>query len=168
MGTTFIARGRRANGRELDTSAAKRAVQTRDQSNNLLERWQTARDNLPDGRRRLVDGILEHLEETVFLTSPELAARFETDPATIVRTVQALGYTGFADFARDLRSYFLSRVNPYRVMAAEAEDHKGAAHHVRASLQRDLQNVHRANDRLDPAAVAELGERIGRCRHVVV
>jgi RpiR family carbohydrate utilization transcriptional regulator len=167
MGATFIARGRRANGRERDTGAAKPAA-SRDQRNNLPERWQAARDKLSDGRRRLVDGILEHLDETVFLTSPELAVRFDTDPATVVRTVQALGYIGFADFSRDLRSYFLSQVNPYRVMAAEAEDHKGAAHHVRASLQRDLQNVQRVNDGLDPAALVELGERIGRCRHVIV
>jgi RpiR family carbohydrate utilization transcriptional regulator len=168
MAATFIARGRRANGRELGTSAAKHAAHGRDQANNLLERWQAARDKLPDGRRRLVDGILEHLHETVFLTSPELAARFDTDPATVVRTVQALGYMGFADFSRDLRGYFLSKVNPYRVMEAEAEDHKGAAHHARASLQRDLQNVQRVNDSLDPAALAALGERIGACRHVIV
>jgi DNA-binding MurR/RpiR family transcriptional regulator len=168
MSTTFIAQGPRANRREPDTSAAKRAVKSRDQGNNLMERWQAARDQFSDGRRRLVDGILEHLDETVFLSSPELAARFDTDPGTVVRTVQALGYVGFADFARDLRSYFLSKVNPYRVMAAEAEDHKGAAHHVRASLQRDLQNVQRVHDRLDPAALAELGERLARCRHVIV
>src|SRR5215510_8709921 len=167
MGATFSARARRANGRERDTSAAKHADR-RDQRNNLPERWQAARDNLSEGRRRLVDGILEHLDETVFLTSPELAARFDTDPATVVRTVQALGYLGFADFARDLRSYFLSKVNPYRVMAAEAEDHKGAAHHVRASVQRDLQNVQRVHDRLDPVALVELGERLARCRHVIV
>jgi RpiR family carbohydrate utilization transcriptional regulator len=168
MGTMFLARGPRANGRELDTSAAKQAMNRRHQGNNLLERWQAVRDKLPDGRRRLVDGILEHLDETVFLTSPELAMRFDTDPATVVRTVQALGYAGFADFSRDLRSYFLSKVNPYRVMVAEAEDHKGAAHHARASLQRDLQNVQRVHDGLDPAALAELGERLGRCRHVIV
>src|SRR5215831_5181218 len=142
MSATFIARGRRTNGRDKDTSAAKHTT-GREPRNNLPERWQAARDNLSDGRRRLVDGILEHLDETVFLTSPELAERFDTDPATVVRTVQALGYVGFADFARDLRSYFLSKVNPYRVMEAEAEDHKGAAHHARASVQRDLQNVQR-------------------------
>ena len=84
MGTTFIARGRRANGRELDTSAAKHAVNRRDQGNNLLERWQAARDKLSDGRRRLVDGILEHLDETVFLTSPELAARTSTSSSPMV------------------------------------------------------------------------------------
>jgi DNA-binding MurR/RpiR family transcriptional regulator len=53
-------------------------------------------------------------------------------------------------------------------MEAETEDNKGAAHHASASLQRDLQNVQRVNDSLDPAALAELGERIGACRHVIV
>lgn len=168
MAATFIARGRRPKHRDTDTVAAKDPVHGREQANHLLERWQAARDTLPDGRRRLVDGILEYLDETVFLTSPELAARFDTDPATVVRTVQALGYDGFADFARDLRSYFLSKVNPYRVMEQEAEDHKGAAHHARASLQRDLQNVQRVHDSLDPAALAELGERIAGSRHVIV
>jgi len=41
------------------TIAAKHAVHGRNQANNLLERWQAARDKLPDGRRRLLDGILE-------------------------------------------------------------------------------------------------------------
>ena len=112
MAATFIARARRANRQAPGTIAGKQAVHGQNQANNLLERWQAARDNLPDGRRRLLEGILEYLDETVFLTSPELAARFDTDPATVVRTVQALGYVGFADFARDLRSYFLSKVNP--------------------------------------------------------
>jgi len=67
MSATFIARGRRVNGRERDTSAAKHAGRP-DQRNNLPERWQAARNKLSDGRRRLVDGILEHLDETVFLT----------------------------------------------------------------------------------------------------
>src|SRR3954465_206532 len=91
MAATFIARGRRANRQELGTIDGKHAAHGQSQANNLLERWQAARDKLPDGRRRLLDGILEYLDETVFLTSPELAARFDTDPATVVRTVQALG-----------------------------------------------------------------------------
>jgi DNA-binding MurR/RpiR family transcriptional regulator len=35
-------------------------------------------------------------------------------------------------------------------------------------LQRDLQNVQRVNARLDPAALAALGERIAGCRHAIV
>ncbi len=150
----------------MGTTTAKRG--TNRQGRGLLDRWQAARDKLSDGRRRLVDGILENLDETVFLTSPELAARFDTDPATVVRTVQALGYVGFADFARDLRGHFLLNVNPYRVMAVEAADQKGAAYHARVSLERDLRNLQRVNDGLDTAALVALGERLSRCRHVVV
>jgi DNA-binding MurR/RpiR family transcriptional regulator len=104
----------------------------------------------------------------VFLSSHELAARFDTDPATVVRTVQALGYDGFADFARDLRGHFLSNVSPYRVMAAETTDRKGPAHHVRLSLQRDLQNVQKVHDALDPALLVSVGARLRRCRTVIV
>lgn len=134
----------------------------------LLHRWHAGRDKLPDGRRRLVDGILNNLDEAVFLTSPELATRFDTDPATVVRTVQALGYAGFADFSRDLRSHFLTNVNPYRAMAAKAADHKGPAYHARVSLERDLGNVQQLTDALDPAALASLGARLSRCRNIVV
>jgi DNA-binding MurR/RpiR family transcriptional regulator len=35
-------------------------------------------------------------------------------------------------------------------------------------VQRDLQNVQRVHDGLDPAALVEIGERLGRSRHVIV
>ncbi|HUS25688.1 MAG TPA: MurR/RpiR family transcriptional regulator [Candidatus Binatia bacterium] len=134
----------------------------------LARRLQGMRSQLSGGRRQLVDGILQNLDETVFLSSHQLAERFDTDPATVVRTVQALGYDGFADFARDLRGHFLSNVSPYRVMAEEATDRKGPAHHVRLSLQREVQNLQRVQETLDPAQLVALGERLRRCRTVVV
>lgn len=134
----------------------------------LLRRMATARARMADSRRLLLEGILGDLDETVFLSSRELATRFRTDPATIVRTVQALGYGTFADFARDLRSHFLTHVNPYRIMAREVTTHRGAAFHVQACLERDAQNVREARERLDPAVLAEAGARLYRCRRIVV
>jgi len=49
--------------------------------------------------------ILESPEDTFFLSSRELAKRYEVDAATIVRTIQALGYRKFAEFVTDLRSH---------------------------------------------------------------
>ena len=138
------------------------------QDSPLLRRIEKVRAQLADGRRQLLDGILESLDETVFLSSRELATRFETDPATVVRTIQALGYRAFADFARDLRSHFLTHVNPYRIMAREVIVHRGAAFHVQACLERDLQNVRAAHQRLDPAALAAAGAKLYRSRHIVV
>ena len=138
------------------------------QESALLRRIAQSRTHLSDSRRQLLDGILDSLDETVFLSSRELAARFGTDAATIVRTTQALGYAQFAEFARDLRSHFLSHVNPYRIMAREVTVHRGAAFHVQACLERDLQNVRAACEQLDPAAVAAVGARLYRARHIVV
>jgi DNA-binding MurR/RpiR family transcriptional regulator len=143
-------------------------AQTNGQGSALMRRLESARDKLSGGRRNLVDGILANLSETVFLSSPELAARFETDPATVVRTVQMLGYSGFGAFSRDLRSHFLANVNPYRVMEAEVADHKGPADHVRLSLQRDLRNLQTVNDSIDTSVLPELGMRLRRCRQVLV
>ena len=134
----------------------------------LMQRLREAHRTLSGGRRRLMDGILENLDETVFLSSRELAARFKTDPATVVRTAQALGYPQFADFARELREHFLTRVNPYRVLAAEAFDEQGPDYHVRRSLHRDLQNLQQLQGALDPAAVTAIGHRLRRCRQILV
>ena len=138
------------------------------QESALMRRIAHTRARLSDGRRQLLDGILGSLDETVFLSSRELATRFDTDAATIVRTTQALGYGQFADFARDLREHFLTHVNPYRIMAREVTVHRGAAFHVQACLERDAQNVRDAQQSLDPAVLAEVGARVYRARHIVV
>src|SRR6185503_2900622 len=134
----------------------------------LMRRIGQARAQLPESRRQLLDGILDRLDETVFLSTRELAQRFNTDAATIVRTTQALGYGQFADFARDLRSHFLNHVNPYRIMAREVTVHRGAAFHVQACFAADAQNVRDARERLDPANVAAIGERLYRSARIVV
>lgn len=123
---------------------------------------------LTGGRRQLVDGILGSLDETVFLSSRELATRFKTDPATVVRTVQALGYPQFADFSRELREHFLTRVNPYRVLAAEASDERGPDFHVRRSLNGDLAAVQNLQNSLNPSELTALGVRLRKCRHILV
>jgi DNA-binding MurR/RpiR family transcriptional regulator len=147
-------------------TSARQAANGQDSA--LMRRLVQARGRLSDGRRQLLDGILDRLDETVFLSSRELAARFGTDAATIVRTTQALAYGQFADFARDLRSHFLAHVNPYRIMAREVTVHRGAAFHVQACLERDLENVRVAREQLDPAAIAAAGARLYRSRHIVV
>lgn len=138
------------------------------QDSALMRRVAQTLPQLSPSRRQLIDGILQSLDETVFLSSRELATRFGTDAATVVRTTQALGYGQFAEFARDLRSHFLSHVNPYRIMAREVTVHRGAAFHVQACLQRDLDNVRAAREQLDPAVIAAAGARLYRARHIVV
>ena len=69
----------------------------------LETRFARAQPKLNGSRRDLIQSILEHPEENYFLSSRELAKRYNVNAATIVRTIQALGYERFADFASDLR-----------------------------------------------------------------
>src|SRR5262245_54586797 len=82
----------------------------------LEKRVAEAESNLGAGRKRLIREILDHPEDTYFLSSRALAKHYDVDTATIVRTIQALGYERFADFSADLRSHFITRITPYAVM----------------------------------------------------
>ena len=126
------------------------------------------RHGLNPRRQKLIETILENAEETFFLSSREMAKRFDVDAATIVRTTQALGYDRFADFAADLRQYFLKRITPYAVLKAETKKGRSVADHITRSLDRDLENVTTLKARLDTDAVTELVRQIHESSRILV
>lgn len=123
---------------------------------------------LSPNRRRLLQATLDNPDETFFLSSRALARRYRVDPATIVRTVQALGYQRYTDFATDLREHFVSRLTPYRILKATTNEKRSLADHVRHSLERDLGNLSRLQRGLDSERVLSLGRRIHQARRILV
>lgn len=119
-------------------------------------------------RRNLIRAILDDSQETYYLSSRELARRYNMDTATIVRTIQALGYRRFADFAADLREHFVMRITPYRVMKAATEAGRTPADHVVASLERDVANIMDLRSRLDINRLLQAAHRILRARRVLI
>jgi DNA-binding MurR/RpiR family transcriptional regulator len=123
---------------------------------------------LSPNRRRLLQATLENPDETFFLSSRALARRYRVDPATIVRTVQALGYQRYTDFATDLREHFVSRLTPYRILKATTDEKRSLSDHVRHSLERDLGNLNRLQSGLDAERVVSFARRIHRARRILV
>ena len=119
-------------------------------------------------RRQLIRAILDNPEEAYFLSSRELARRYDVDAATIVRTIQALGYQRFADFAADLREHFVRQITPYTVAKAASEEKRSVAGHVDNGLDRDSENLSVLKSTLDTDRVVELAEQIHRARRIVV
>jgi RpiR family transcriptional regulator, carbohydrate utilization regulator len=85
-----------------------------------------------------------------------------------VRTVQALGYRRYADFATDLREHFVSRLTPYRILKATTHEKRSLADHVRHGLERDLGNLNRLRSSLDPERVVGFARRIHQARRILV
>lgn len=123
---------------------------------------------LNPSRRRLLREILDNSQDAYFLSSRELAKRYAVDTATIVRTVQALGYNRYADFLADLRSHFVSRITPYSVMKTAAREHRGLPDRVRRSLEMESRNLEALRSSLHPAQVVAIAKLINRSRRIMV
>jgi DNA-binding MurR/RpiR family transcriptional regulator len=90
------------------------------------------------------------------------------DPATIVRTVQALGYEQYADFAADLRAHFVSRLTPFQILKTTIGEKGSAADRVRHSLERDLGSLSRLLQATDADHILAAARRLHRARRILV
>ena len=127
-----------------------------------------AKSPLSGTRRRLIRAILDNHEETFFLSSREMAKRYNVDAATIVRTVQALGYERFADFAADLRQHFVKQITPYTVLKAATREKRSITDQIRYGLERDTENLSLLRSSRDVDRVVELAKLIHRSRRILV
>lgn len=131
-------------------------------------RFIKAQSRLGPHRQQLIRAIVDHCEETSFLSSRELAKRYGVDPATVVRTVQALGYKGFADFSSDLRQHLMTQITPYTVLKAATQERRSVADHVDHSLDKALDNLNLLRANLNRDRVVELAKLIHRSRRVLI
>src|SRR6266478_7527690 len=134
----------------------------------LEARYAKAQSNLNPSRKKLLRMILESPEDTFFLSSRELAKRYEVDAATIVRTIQALGYRKFAEFVTDLRSQFITRITPYTALRAASREKRTPADRIRHGVEMDLRNLQSLQTTLDPARILALSKLVKRARRILV
>jgi DNA-binding MurR/RpiR family transcriptional regulator len=131
-------------------------------------RFADAQSKLAPRRRQMIRAILDRPEEIYFLSSRELGKRFNMDAATIVRTIQVLGYDRYADFAADLRRHFVARITPYTTMQAATREKQSVADRLRQNVDKDIANLHLLKTGLDTTQVIAVAKRIHRARRVVV
>src|ERR1051326_815311 len=134
----------------------------------IEQRFADAAPRLGPHRQQLIRAIMDHCEETCFLSSREVARRYHVDAATIVRTVQALGYRGFAEFTEDLRRHLMTRITPYTALKAATQERRSVADHVDGSLHQALDSLNLLSSRLDRSEVVEAARTIGRSRRILV
>jgi DNA-binding MurR/RpiR family transcriptional regulator len=150
--------GRVVNNRDLNSSKSSLT--------SLEVRFATS--SLSGSRRRLIREILDKHEETFFLSSREMAKRYNVDAATIVRSVQALGYERFADFAADLRQHFVNHITPYTVLKAATQQKRSVVDQVEHCLHRDTESLSVLRSSLDARRVVDLAKRIHGARRLLV
>lgn len=137
-------------------------------SSPVEDRFARARTRLNPRRQRLLRSILDSAEETCFLSSRELAKRYNVDATTILRTTQVLGYKSFADFSTDLRQHFVTRITPYAALKAATREKRSVTDHIDHALDKALENLKKLDSDLDRQRLIELARLIKRSRRVLV
>jgi RpiR family carbohydrate utilization transcriptional regulator len=134
----------------------------------LETRLARSQPELSPSRKKLVRLILENHEDTFFLSSRALAKRYDVDAATIVRTIQALGYSKFAEFAADLRSHFITRITPYTLLKAASREKRTLDDRIQSSLELDLRNLQSLQSTMNAEGVIALAKLVSRARRILV
>lgn len=162
------------SGQKLKSSNTRKKAHNSDKTDGnspptpVEDRFAHARPRLNPRRQRLVRAILDSADETCFLSSREMAKRYNVDATTILRTTQVLGYKRFADFAADLRQHFVARITPYAALKAATREKRSVADHIDHALDKALDNLNILKSDLDRQRLIELAKLIKRSRRVLV
>jgi len=78
----------------------------------LADRVAARLAELSPTERRVASFLAEHPEEVAFISAAEIAAQVGTSDATVVRTVQSLGYAGLPELKRELVNALKTRATP--------------------------------------------------------
>ena len=137
-------------------------------STPLEQRIEQRDAGLSKRRRKLLHSIVENAQDTYFLSSREMARRYGVDAATVVRTIQAIGYDQYSDFISDLRSHFVTRITPYRLMRSATQEGCSVEGHIQNSLEMDRANFETLCENIPPQHIIELARRLDKAQEIVV
>ena len=94
-------------------------------------------------QKRVAHYLLSNTDEASFLTADEMAAKIHTTSSTVVRFARELGYSGYPDLQKDLRTLVLAKIKSIGQLEKAREfkiPHEGLSV-IDLSLQKDAANL---------------------------
>jgi DNA-binding MurR/RpiR family transcriptional regulator len=129
------------------------------------ERIRRERPEMSKSFSRLADFLLDSYVEAAFMTASELAHALNLDAATVVRFSQFLGYSGFPELQREIRS----RVKADLLIRPKQAEEPDSAPGIAAKAMRELSiALEQTRISLDTEALEKLAEIMGQVRRTVV
>ena len=124
-------------------------------------------DKLSSKRQEIIRPILEHPREFVLLSIRALAKKLSTDPATIVRIVQGLGFENYKQFQHHLHELSLAFATSLDTMQQSAITGRSSQPAADAVL-RDQKNLQGLKNSLDPRRFTQLAKRVYSARRIAI
>jgi DNA-binding MurR/RpiR family transcriptional regulator len=97
--------------------------------------------HLTRSQRKLLEYILSHDDESIFLNVGDLAQKVDISEATVVRLSKALGFKGFPEFQRELRLLFRNKLTTTARLQKTIEKVTTEGDILTKVLQSDIRNI---------------------------
>jgi RpiR family transcriptional regulator, carbohydrate utilization regulator len=119
-------------------------------------------------RQELIRPVFENPAEFVLLSVRAAADRLNTDPATVVRIAQRMGFENYRSFQNYLRDLLIANATSFEGMQKGGDGHGGIPHHLHATMEQDVRNLKSVRTHLDPKRLASLAKRIRAARRRLI
>src|SRR5712692_6420101 len=118
-------------------------------------------------RRELIRPVLGEPRRFVLLGLRGTARKLGSDPATLLRTVQAMGFKRYRDFQQYLHDRSIAFSTSLDAWL-EHEPAAGTPRLVRASIERDIQNLQQLRSGLNAERLIALARRLYQARRILL
>jgi DNA-binding MurR/RpiR family transcriptional regulator len=96
---------------------------------------------LTAAQKQAVQYIMDHYEESIFLTASKLAKKAGVSEATVVRLAQVLGFDGYPKLQQMLRKSFQDRLTTVTRLESTIQHVRNDADILTNIIQKDIQNL---------------------------
>ncbi len=125
-------------------------------------------ERLTPRRREIIRPVLGEPRTYVLLSLRGVARKLNSDPSTLLRTVQAMGFKQYRDFQRYLHERTIAFSTSLDAMQEASKLKDGVAGLIERSIERDLDNLKQLRHSLDPSRVIALAKQLYEARRILI
>jgi RpiR family carbohydrate utilization transcriptional regulator len=119
-------------------------------------------------RQEIIRPVIESPREFVLLSVRSMARRLNTDPATTVRIVRAMGFPGYRQFQKFLHELSIAHATSLDTMRASPVRDAPIPAHVRESLEQESRNLQALRNSLEYKRIETLARRVYRAKRILI
>ncbi|MGB0035161.1 MAG: MurR/RpiR family transcriptional regulator [Candidatus Acidiferrales bacterium] len=125
-------------------------------------------EKLSRKRQEIIRPVLESPREFVLLSVRSMARRLNSDPATTVRIVRAMGFPGYRKFQRFLHELSIAHATSFEMMKETSARDASIPTHARESLEREVRNLQALRNTLKYKRIEAVARRVYKADRIVL
>lgn len=119
-------------------------------------------------RQDMIRPVIEHPREYILLNIRELAARLHVDPATVSRTILAMGFPSYRDFQRFLHQLSIAHTTALDQMRSASKPNANFSGRLRETLDCVARNLEGVISTVDMDRLEALAGRIYKSDRIII